>query len=141
VGLLYRPESQEDYFDLDWIPLTLLVAKNRNGPTGEIHFKFFRSFTRFEPDMGAEGPRTPESTPSAVEMLCDAWQKVLNAELVAHSTITGLTKGTLFVRVDDQKWLRSAIEAKSAILTKLKEYLGKYAYLLERISFNASTGS
>lgn len=52
VGMLYRESQKDD--DSYWsnkdavVDVNLLIAKQRNGPTGEIHLKFFRSFTRFE---------------------------------------------------------------------------------------------
>ena len=57
VGLLYRAdpedptkrrESDDDAVNLDVVPINLLVAKQRNGPTGDIHLIFQRSLTRFE---------------------------------------------------------------------------------------------
>ena len=57
VGLLYRAdpgdptkrrESDEDALSQDVVPINLLVAKQRNGPTGDVHLVFQRSFTRFE---------------------------------------------------------------------------------------------
>ncbi len=52
VGLLYKSSSGDDDddsgADQDAIPVNLLIAKQRNGPTGEIKLTFFRSFTRFE---------------------------------------------------------------------------------------------
>jgi len=32
----------------DSYPVDLIVAKNRNGPTGDVHMMFHRKFTRFE---------------------------------------------------------------------------------------------
>ncbi|HTL54190.1 MAG TPA: replicative DNA helicase [Candidatus Limnocylindrales bacterium] len=57
VGLLYRsdPEdptkrrdSDDDAVNEDVLPINLLVAKQRNGPTGDVHLVFQRSYTRFE---------------------------------------------------------------------------------------------
>lgn len=55
VGLLYRPGkpgSDDDELgtsdEHNAVPMRLLIAKQRNGPTGEIDLTFFRSFTRFE---------------------------------------------------------------------------------------------
>lgn len=49
VGLLYRPTSEEEDDDNppDAIPVKLLIAKQRCGPTGDIDLTFFRSYTRF----------------------------------------------------------------------------------------------
>jgi replicative DNA helicase len=53
VGLLYKPSNDdEDAPPLedsgDGIPVNLLVAKQRNGPTGDVHLTFLKSYTRFE---------------------------------------------------------------------------------------------
>lgn len=57
VGLLYRAdpedptkrrESDDDALSQDVVPINLLVAKQRNGPTGDVHLVFRRSLTRFE---------------------------------------------------------------------------------------------
>ena len=41
-------EDEEDAGDTDAVPVNLLIAKQRNGPTGDVHLTFLRSFTRFE---------------------------------------------------------------------------------------------
>jgi len=60
VGLLYkadpenanRARSGDDDEDVpadgDVVPVNLLIAKQRNGPTGDVHLTFMRSLTRFE---------------------------------------------------------------------------------------------
>jgi replicative DNA helicase len=56
VGLLYKPgkagESEGSTADeqeqRDSIAVNLLIAKQRNGPTGDVNLTFLRSFTRFE---------------------------------------------------------------------------------------------
>jgi replicative DNA helicase len=53
VGLLYRPSGGDDEDapagqEQDAAPVNLLIAKQRNGPVGEIPLTFLRSFTRFE---------------------------------------------------------------------------------------------
>ena len=53
VALLYKPEAEKDDEDggsaeLDALPVNLLIAKQRNGPTGDVHLTFFKGFTRFE---------------------------------------------------------------------------------------------
>ncbi len=51
VALLYKPSSgdEEDASpDQDAAPVNLLIAKQRNGPTGDVNLTFFKSFTRFE---------------------------------------------------------------------------------------------
>lgn len=51
VGLLYRPSSGEDE---DGAPsqeadaVNLLIAKQRNGPTGDVNLTFLKAYTRFE---------------------------------------------------------------------------------------------
>lgn len=50
VGILYKPGKtdveQDD--ESDAIPVNLLIAKQRNGPTGDVNLTFIRPFTRFE---------------------------------------------------------------------------------------------
>jgi replicative DNA helicase len=54
VGLLYREsktkEGEEDANELeqDAIPVKLYIAKQRNGPTGDVDLTFLKSYTRFE---------------------------------------------------------------------------------------------
>jgi replicative DNA helicase len=53
VGLLYKPSSGEDdevapADENDAVPVNLLIAKQRNGPTGDVHLVFRRGITRFE---------------------------------------------------------------------------------------------
>ncbi len=53
VGLLYRPNAGGDEEGAtvpegDALPINLLIAKQRNGPTGEIRLTFLKSITRFE---------------------------------------------------------------------------------------------
>lgn len=60
VGLLYKadpnnpkkpaPADDDDDTptDADALPVNLLIAKQRNGPTGDVHLTFFRSYTRYE---------------------------------------------------------------------------------------------
>jgi replicative DNA helicase len=52
VALLYRSNPDEDESgagpDQEAIPVNLYIAKQRNGPTGEIPLTFMRGFTRFE---------------------------------------------------------------------------------------------
>jgi replicative DNA helicase len=52
VGLLYKPSSDDDEAgaaaEEDAVPVNLLIAKQRNGPTGDVNLTFLKSFTRFE---------------------------------------------------------------------------------------------
>jgi replicative DNA helicase len=53
VGLLYKPSSgdEEDSggaAEEDAVPVNLLIAKQRNGPTGDVNLTFLKSYTRFE---------------------------------------------------------------------------------------------
>ena len=60
VGLLYKAdpdapnkrkddwEDEETGMTPDVLPVNLLIAKQRNGPTGDINLTFLRSITRFE---------------------------------------------------------------------------------------------
>jgi replicative DNA helicase len=52
VGLLYKPSSDDDDsaggVEDEAVPVNLLIAKQRNGPTGDVHLTFLKSYTRFE---------------------------------------------------------------------------------------------
>ena len=52
VGLLYKPNADDDDgaapAEEEAVPVNLLIAKQRNGPTGDVHLTFLKSFTRFE---------------------------------------------------------------------------------------------
>jgi replicative DNA helicase len=52
VGLLYKPNAGDDddgnAEEVDGLPINLLIAKQRNGPTGDINLTFLKSYTRFE---------------------------------------------------------------------------------------------
>jgi replicative DNA helicase len=52
VGLLYKPSAGEDddgnAEEADGVPVNLLIAKQRNGPTGDVNLTFLKSYTRFE---------------------------------------------------------------------------------------------
>jgi replicative DNA helicase len=53
VGLLYKPSSGDDEesggaAEEDAVPVNLLIAKQRNGPTGDVNLTFLKSYTRFE---------------------------------------------------------------------------------------------
>ena len=52
VGLLYTPSGDDDDRDSsaeqDAVPVNLLIAKQRNGPTGDVNLTFLKSYTRFE---------------------------------------------------------------------------------------------
>ena len=53
VALLYKPSSGEDddgavAEEADGAPVNLLIAKQRNGPTGDVHLTFLKPYTRFE---------------------------------------------------------------------------------------------
>lgn len=58
VGLLYRPSGSDDddSADVDALPINLLIAKQRNGPTGEVPLTFFRKHTRFEDGTKQHAP-------------------------------------------------------------------------------------
>lgn len=53
VGLLYKPASEDDeatdpHESGDGLPVNLLIAKQRNGPTGDVNLTFLKPYTRFE---------------------------------------------------------------------------------------------
>jgi replicative DNA helicase len=58
VGLLYKADpadtkrpaggDDEEEAESDALPVNLLIAKQRNGPTGDVHLTFLKGYTRFE---------------------------------------------------------------------------------------------
>ena len=55
VGLLYKPRAGEEddggggaQVEEEAVPVNLLIAKQRNGPTGDVNLTFLKSYTRFE---------------------------------------------------------------------------------------------
>jgi len=52
VGLLYKPGSGDEDegggSDQEAMPINLLIAKQRNGPTGDVNLTFLKTYTRFE---------------------------------------------------------------------------------------------
>jgi replicative DNA helicase len=55
VGLLYKPSSGDDEeggggggSEEEAVAVNLLIAKQRNGPTGDVNLTFLKPFTRFE---------------------------------------------------------------------------------------------
>ena len=52
VGLLYKPDSGDDDdaapAEHDGLPVNLVIAKQRNGPTGDVNLTFLKPYTRFE---------------------------------------------------------------------------------------------
>jgi replicative DNA helicase len=52
VGLLYKEakesEDSEPDFAEEAVPVKLYIAKQRNGPQGDVNLTFLKSYTRFE---------------------------------------------------------------------------------------------
>jgi replicative DNA helicase len=52
VCLLYKPSRDDEDAaageEQEALPVNLLIAKQRNGPTGDVHLTFLKSYTRFE---------------------------------------------------------------------------------------------
>jgi replicative DNA helicase len=54
VGLLYKPNADEEESAAgsatteEAVMVNLLIAKQRNGPTGDVNLMFLKSYTRFE---------------------------------------------------------------------------------------------
>jgi len=63
VALLYKPSSGDDEDspgpEADGIPINLLIAKQRNGPTGDVNLTFLKSYTRFESAAKISGEDIP----------------------------------------------------------------------------------
>jgi replicative DNA helicase len=65
VALLYRPSSGEDDeggggVESDSEQVNLLIAKQRNGPTGEVELTFLKGYTRFESKAKVSAEDLPE---------------------------------------------------------------------------------
>jgi replicative DNA helicase len=63
VGLLYKPSTDEDESgaeESEGAPVNLFIAKQRNGPTGDVHLTFLKSFTRFESAAKVSDDAVPE---------------------------------------------------------------------------------
>src|SRR6185503_218963 len=52
IGLLYKPNAGDDDegpgIEQEAVPVNLLIAKQRNGPTGDVNLTFLKTYTRFE---------------------------------------------------------------------------------------------
>ncbi len=51
IGMLYKPaqsEEDEEAQGTDSVPMNLFIAKQRNGPTGDVNLMFLKSITKFE---------------------------------------------------------------------------------------------
>jgi replicative DNA helicase len=66
VGLLYQPYRDENdgvtWEQMDAVPTNMLIAKNRNGPTGDVNLTFLKQFTRFESAARISDMDVPEQT-------------------------------------------------------------------------------
>jgi replicative DNA helicase len=65
VGLLYKPSAGDEdddavAEDAEGIKVNLLIAKQRNGPTGDINLTFLKSYTRFESAAKISDEDVPE---------------------------------------------------------------------------------
>lgn len=63
VGLLYKPkfDDEDEVEEADGIPVNLLIAKQRNGPTGDVALTFLKPYTRFESAARVSDDDVPES--------------------------------------------------------------------------------
>jgi replicative DNA helicase len=52
VAFLYREAYYAQENDINDATAEMIIAKNRNGPTGKINLVFFREFSRFESAYG-----------------------------------------------------------------------------------------
>lgn len=63
VALLYKPSVEDDdggeQQQQDAVPINLLIAKQRNGPTGDVALTFLKSYTRFESAAKISGEDVP----------------------------------------------------------------------------------
>lgn len=63
VAMLYRPAMEDDEGapspEQEAVPVNLLIAKQRNGPTGDVNLTFIKSCTRFENAAKISGEDIP----------------------------------------------------------------------------------
>jgi replicative DNA helicase len=66
IGLLYKPSSSDKDGGPDpaqeALPVNLLIAKQRNGPTGDVNLTFLKSYTRFESAAKISGEDIPSDS-------------------------------------------------------------------------------
>ncbi len=65
IGLLYKPNADDDEnaavaVEEEAVAVNLLIAKQRNGPTGDVHLTFLKPYTRFESAAKVSGEDVPE---------------------------------------------------------------------------------
>jgi replicative DNA helicase len=66
VALLYKPssgdedDSDKSGLEQDAVPVNLLIAKQRNGPTGDVALTFLKAYTRFESAAKVSADDLPE---------------------------------------------------------------------------------
>ena len=62
VMMLYKPnagDEEDGAQEQDGVPVTLVIAKQRNGPTGDVPLTFLKSITRFESAAKISGDDIP----------------------------------------------------------------------------------
>jgi replicative DNA helicase len=66
IGLLYKPSSGDEDEgaapEQESVAVNLLIAKQRNGPTGDVHLTFMKSYTRFESAAKVSADDVPTDT-------------------------------------------------------------------------------
>ena len=64
VALLYKPSSgdDEEAQEQDATPVNLYIAKQRNGPTGDVALTFLKGYTRFESAAKVSADDIPTAT-------------------------------------------------------------------------------
>lgn len=67
VCMLYRPKTWEEEDDPHSCSVNLFIAKQRNGPTGDVPLTFIRGFTRFESAAKVTQDDVPNSAPADTE--------------------------------------------------------------------------
>jgi replicative DNA helicase len=75
IGMLYSiPTKEGEDEDYRVVSINMLIAKNRNGPQGEVPLTFIKTFTRFEPASRVDGNEAPtensarEQSPTEAEV-------------------------------------------------------------------------
>lgn len=72
IALLYRPkdfttDNEDNGLDQDSMQVNMIIAKQRNGPTGEIYLTFLRAYTRFESAARITAADVPDESPTVFD--------------------------------------------------------------------------
>lgn len=67
AAFLYKTKEDDSEMHDESIPVNLLIAKQRNGPTGEVPLTFLRAYTRFESAAKVSPDDVPDDSQTTIE--------------------------------------------------------------------------